>query len=132
MTPDKARLAEDWRKWRLTPVPAHSAFLTDALGLRRDPSRCRTHIVFEQVEYAPHSKTQLKRFKVISAGVFKLDDVWTILEGLAGLNKGEGKEYVKEMLDEFELLGDKKDLMPVLDLMFGCEPDMETYLRICE
>lgn len=76
--------------------------MIDALGLVRDPSRGRTHIVFKQVEHVPNAKAPRDKFRIAAAGVFKLDDIWLDLEGIMGLNPGEGKTYIKEMLEEFD------------------------------
>lgn len=133
MVPDKAQLASDWYTWRVTPVPANLECLIHALGLQRDPSRSRTHIVFKQVEYVPQAKSRRDRFKVVGAGVFRLDDIWSDLEAVMGLNKGEGKTYIKEMLEDFDNSTRKttENMLPMLDLMFGSR-DIETYLGIRE
>lgn len=127
-----AQLASDWYTWRVTPVPANLDCLVHALGLRRDPSRSRTHIVFKSVEYVPQAKSRRDRFKVVGAAVFKLDDVWPDIERVMGLNKGEGKTYIKEMLEEFDNACGKSDkMLPMLDLMFGSQ-DIQTYLGMRE
>ncbi|KAE9401371.1 hypothetical protein BT96DRAFT_937926 [Gymnopus androsaceus JB14] len=132
MEPGKARRAEDWRTWRAAPVPANSVCLVHALGLQRDPSRSRTHIVFKDVEYVPHSKKMMDRFKVVRVGVFKVDDIWTYLEAFLSLKSGEGKKLVKEALDEFDPGATRnKNELPILDLMFSSDPgfDREVYFR---
>lgn len=131
MVPDKAQEASDWYTWRVAPVPANTTCLVHALGLHRDPSRSRTHIVFKSVEYVPQAKSRQHRFKVTGAAVYKLADIWPDLEALMGLNKGEGKTYIKEMLEEFDhSVGNSKDMFPMLDLMFSVDngKSVQTYL----
>ncbi|KAF9075484.1 hypothetical protein BDP27DRAFT_1415268 [Rhodocollybia butyracea] len=128
MAPDKALIASDWYTWRVSPVPANTISLVHALGLHRDPSRSRTHIVFKHVEYVPNSKSRRDRFKVVGAGVYKLDDVWQDIETSMALRKNEGKTYIKEMLEEFDV-STGQDMLPMLDFMFGSQ-EIQTYLGI--
>ncbi len=136
MEPAEAEISSDWYKWRITsPVEAQTLSLVHALGLQRDPARSRTHIVFKQVEYVPKTKDARNRFKVIAAGVFKLDDVWAHLDAIMGLEKDESKIYVKEILEEFDNSVGKKPEMPVLpmlDIMLSNTKGIKTDMGIRE
>ena len=69
-------------------------------------------------------------------GVFKLDDIYPEIEGIMGLNKGEGRVYIREMLEEFDAgpgRENKKEganvRYPIFDLAFSPEPGhVQAYL----
>lgn len=44
------------------------------------------------------------------------------------LRKNEGKTYIKEMLEEFDV-STGQDMLPMLDFMFGSQ-EIQTYLGI--
>ena len=125
----KAQQAAEWIKWRDGSHHANSYALIHALGLHRDPSRGRTHIVFRFVEYTPHVSKDIRyRFTVTQAGVFKLSEVHADLESVMGLNPGEGKEYVDGLLTEIGVTSASEDKIPIVDLAFGegLEPWLST------
>ncbi|TCD67331.1 hypothetical protein EIP91_000252 [Steccherinum ochraceum] len=114
-----AQKAADWIKWRDGSHFANTYALAHALGLHRDPSRGRTHIVFRMMEYTPKESKDIRhRFRVSHAGVYKLTDVYPDIERLMGLDQGEGQEYVKGLLEELDTTGNM-DKVPMLDLSFG-------------
>ncbi|KAF7797959.1 hypothetical protein EIP86_009166 [Pleurotus ostreatoroseus] len=129
-----AACARDWINWRDHPSPANNTTLSFALGLHRSPARGRTHIVFRQVEYTPLGRDgTLKedvrdRFEVVSVGVFRAADVYEDIERMLGLDKGQGKVYVEELLEELDSLREEElratgEIVPILDLTFGKEID---------
>ncbi|THH31046.1 hypothetical protein EUX98_g3139 [Antrodiella citrinella] len=117
--PKDGQRAADWIKWRDAPHFANTYALAHALGLHRDPSRGRTHIVFRSLEYTPKASKDIRyRFTVAHAGVYKLTDVYPDIETMLRINPGEGKEYVDGLLDELDSMGND-DKVPILDLTFG-------------
>ncbi|KAK0214459.1 hypothetical protein IW262DRAFT_1466186 [Armillaria fumosa] len=129
-----AQKFRDWIAYRDNPRSESLEDFAHALGLTRDASRGRTHIVYQEVEYAPSIKNQLDKFRTTGVGVFKLEDVWQDLELRMGLDPGEGKEYICEMLDEFDHgpgTGPVNEApIPMFNLMFSATNDVQVYLRI--
>lgn len=131
-----ARRALQWQEFRSLPAhPGNGILLAHALGLRRDPTRSRTHIIIKNVEHQPHATHPHDYFRFTNVGVFKLADVWPEIEAIMCLNKGEGKQYIKEMLEEFDsgpgsinkLGGEQR--YPIFDLAFSPVPGhIEGYL----
>ncbi|KAL1727222.1 hypothetical protein EV714DRAFT_217779 [Schizophyllum commune] len=98
-----ARLAERFTNFCNTPGnPSHSILLASALGLQRDQTRSRTHIVFRAVEYQPRAKDPFDYFRYTHVGVYKIEDVYTEIERLLRLDRGEGHQYIEGMLEEFD------------------------------
>ncbi|KAI4519097.1 hypothetical protein K525DRAFT_206946 [Schizophyllum commune Loenen D] len=133
----EARRAAQWQEFRTLPaLPANTTLLAHALSLKRDPSRARTHIVVKVVQHQPHATHAHDHFRFTHVGVFKLDDIYPEIEGIMGLNKGEGRVYIKEMLEEFDAgpgRENKKDganvRYPIFDLAFSPEPGhVQAYL----
>ncbi|KAK0502038.1 hypothetical protein EDD18DRAFT_1138989 [Armillaria luteobubalina] len=129
-----AQKFRDWIAYRDNPRSETLEDFAHALGLTRDTSRGRTHIVYQEVEYVPSIKNQLDKFRTTGVGVFKLDDVWQDLELRMGLDPGEGKEYICDMLDEFDhgpgRGPDNAAPLPMFNLMFSATSDVQVYLRI--
>ncbi|KAJ6469418.1 hypothetical protein C8R45DRAFT_1016962 [Mycena sanguinolenta] len=111
--PDGAERAADWSVWRKLP---QFDTLVHALGLRRDPGRGKTHIVFRAVEYVPTATKLKHKFRVVSCGVFRIKDVLCDIELIMGLNRGEGQEYVDSLLYE---PAEPYATVPHIDLSFG-------------
>ncbi|KAH7907110.1 hypothetical protein BJ138DRAFT_1160909 [Hygrophoropsis aurantiaca] len=66
-----------------------------ALGLCRDSSRGRTHIIFFNAIYTPHaSRDMMHKSQIDSAGVYRISDVMLEIESMMCVNPGEGKEYI--------------------------------------
>lgn len=98
------------------------------MGLHRAPARGRTHIVVRQIAYTPLArdgtpKDDIRdRFEVVAASVFRIADVHGDIETALGLDPGEGRTYIAEMLAELDSLreGDRSDeMVPILDLTLG-------------
>ncbi|KAJ3914231.1 hypothetical protein F5877DRAFT_70886 [Lentinula edodes] len=103
----KAHLASDWYTWRVAPVPANIVCLVHALGFIAIPHG-PVHISFS---------SKLNTFPVLKAAKINSRSISNI-EAAMALNKGVGKKYIKEMFEEFDhSFG--KDILPMLDLMFG-------------
>lgn len=116
----KAREAAEWIKWRDGSHYANTQALIHALGLHRDPSRGRTHIVFRYVKYTPQVSKDIRyRFTVTQAGVFKISDVYRDIDVIMGLNPGEGKKYIAEILQEVDATPGSADHVPIVNLAFG-------------
>ncbi|KDQ53657.1 hypothetical protein JAAARDRAFT_80540 [Jaapia argillacea MUCL 33604] len=113
--PEAAQRWVDWKHWRVNYVEGYE--LVHALGLHRDRSRCRTHIVAKVVEYRPNATKKSLKFHVIQCGVFRITDFMPELERLMGLNEGEGKEYIDDVSGASGRGGELR--MPILDLSWG-------------
>ncbi|KAL0069638.1 hypothetical protein AAF712_003296 [Marasmius tenuissimus] len=128
--PTDAQCMEDWRRYKnsgFDDLPSYHA-----LGLRHDPNRGKTHIIFKLMEYLPQGgKDVLDRFRVISAGVFRIKDVLNEIEGSLGYNKGEGEQVIKEMLEEFNNgPGKGGRVYPFFNFFISDDKRIETYLSI--
>ncbi|KAJ3892338.1 hypothetical protein GG344DRAFT_64663 [Lentinula edodes] len=105
--PHKAHLASDWYTWRVAPVPANIVCVAHALGFIAIPHG-PAHISFS---------SKLNTFPVLKSAKINSRSISNI-EAAMALNKGVGKKYIKEMFEEFDhSFG--KDILPMLDLMFG-------------
>lgn len=99
--PTAAQLTIDFHRWVDAPHAANSEHVIHALGLHKDLSRGRTHIVIRMVRYTPSTSKDLRHhFLIESCGVFRIADVMTYLEGCMGLDPGEGQEYLDDLLDD--------------------------------
>ena len=99
--PSAARLQADWIAWRDSPPTHRKAAQISALGLHRDPSRGRTHIILQTVQYTPDtSKDPRSKFTVTAAGVFRIRDALKAIEAAMRLDPGEGASMVQEVLEE--------------------------------
>ncbi|KAK0187425.1 hypothetical protein F5146DRAFT_935028 [Armillaria mellea] len=127
-----AQQLRDWQNYRDNPRPETIECFAHALGIARDASRGRTHIIYQEVEYVPSVKNRLDKFRSTRVGVFKLDDVWQDLESRMGLGPGKGKVYVREMLEEFDLEPVKGRVggppIPLFNLMFSAKNTLPIYL----
>ncbi|KAK0458675.1 uncharacterized protein EV420DRAFT_1643015 [Desarmillaria tabescens] len=117
--------------------PDTTECLVPALGLVRDTSRGRTHIIYQEVEHVPSAKNPLDKFRSTRIGVFKQEDVWKDLESRLGPDSGDAKMHIREMLKEFdtgpgkERVG-RKAHVPIFNLMFSSKNKVDVYLRMCE
>ncbi|PBK98071.1 hypothetical protein ARMGADRAFT_1008585 [Armillaria gallica] len=129
-----ARQFRDWMNHRDNVRSETVESFAHALGLARDASRGRTHIIYQEVEYVPSVLDHLDQFRTTRVGVFKLEDVWQDIESRMGLDPGEGKVYIREMLEEFDHRPARgpvdEALIPMFDLMFSATDDVQVYLRI--
>ncbi|KAK1223368.1 hypothetical protein PQX77_013767 [Marasmius sp. AFHP31] len=128
--PTDAQCMEDWGLYKnsgFDDVPSYHA-----LGLCHDPNRGKTHIIFKLMEYLPQGgKDVLDRFRVISAGVFRIKDVLNEIEVFLGYNKGEGEQVIKEMLEEFSNgPGKGGRVCPFFNFFISNDKRIETYLSI--
>ncbi|KAK0433583.1 uncharacterized protein EV420DRAFT_527079 [Desarmillaria tabescens] len=116
--------------------PDTTECLVPALGLVRDTSRGRTHIIYQEVEHVPSAKNPLDKFRSTRIGVFKQEDVWKDLESRLGPDSGDAKMHIREMLKEFdtgpgkERVG-RKAHVPIFNLMFSSKNKVDVYLRMC-
>ncbi|TCD64193.1 hypothetical protein EIP91_004426 [Steccherinum ochraceum] len=119
-SPDAQRTA-DWIKWRDSPHHANRMGLAQALGLHRDPSRGRTHIVFRIVQHVPEAPRNdiRRRFKITHASVFKLnDETYHDIDVVMGLDDGESRSFVAELLEASAQTWGTHGI-PVMDLTYG-------------
>ncbi|KAH7914305.1 hypothetical protein BJ138DRAFT_1177450 [Hygrophoropsis aurantiaca] len=124
---NNAQRTADWMKWRLGSLGANSLAPIHALGLRRDPSRGRTHILFCQVEYTPNaSRDMTHKFQIASAGVYRAKDVMPEIEAALHINSGEGKEYIDGLLADLDSAELGSEIVPVIYLLLG--DGLETWL----
>ncbi|KAF7348597.1 MYND-type domain-containing protein [Mycena venus] len=114
--PDGAIRASDWKLWCNSNHDATQFGLVHALGLHCDPQRGRTHIVIKEVEYVPTATKLKHKFRVVSCGVFLINDVLRDIEAAMALDPGEGQEYVDSLFYELSVVHAK---VPFIDLSFG-------------
>ncbi|PBK58300.1 hypothetical protein ARMSODRAFT_967846 [Armillaria solidipes] len=123
-----------WINYRDNPSPERVECFAHALGLARDASRGRTHIIYQEVEYDPSVRDHLDQFRTTGVGVFKLEDVWQDIETRMGLDPGEGKVYIREMLEEFDHTPGQgrveEAFIPTFTLMFSAKIHHEVGLVI--
>lgn len=89
--------------------------------MHRDPSRGRKHIVVRQVKYTPEESDLRYRSTITHAGVFKLDDCWDAIDEVMSGHTGEGREMVRDVLNDIDSTSGSsgRDVVPMLDLTFG-------------
>ncbi|KAH7906754.1 hypothetical protein BJ138DRAFT_587334 [Hygrophoropsis aurantiaca] len=116
--PGKAQLKSDWMKWRVGPLGANPDVLIHALGLHRDPSRGRTHIVFFSAKYTPDaSRDMTHKFQIELAGVYRTSDVIPDIEACLGIKPGQGKEYIDGLLADADLKSVRRGRAPLFPVM---------------
>lgn len=126
--PSKAQCAADWSRWHDGSHGKDEFAMVHALGLQRDPSRGRTHIIFYTVEYTPEaSRDLMHKFQISSAGVFRIKDVLPEIETAMGLDPGEGREYIDGLLAELDTTDRSTKMVPMLFLFIG-DKDIQTWL----
>lgn len=97
--PDATKRVAEWSLWHKSTQKHMVLCMVDALGLRRDPTRGRTHIVLKEILYVPKANNPEHKFCVCRCGVFRIQDVLSQLETLLNLAKGDGPKYIAAMLD---------------------------------
>ncbi|TFK74991.1 hypothetical protein BDN72DRAFT_603689 [Pluteus cervinus] len=101
--PSAGERSEDWIKWRTSHHGVPIDIAMHALCLHRDPNRGDTHILWYGVKYTPDAGKDVgQKFTIETAGVFKITDVLTEIEKSMNLNKGEGREFIDEILGELK------------------------------
>ncbi|KAK0429939.1 hypothetical protein EV421DRAFT_1861796 [Armillaria borealis] len=122
-----ARQFRDWMNYGGNVRPKTVECFAHALGLARDASRGRTHIIYQEVEYVPSVMDHLEQFRTTGVGVFKLEDVWQDIESRMKLDPGEGKVYIREMLEEFDHTSGQgrveEAFIPIFVLIFSAKKD---------
>ncbi|KAH7905628.1 hypothetical protein BJ138DRAFT_1094953 [Hygrophoropsis aurantiaca] len=94
----------DWMKCRIGSFGANNSVPMHALGMQRDPSRGRTHIIFYNVEYTPRASRDTKnKLRVNSVGVYRTSDVIPEIEASLLMKPGEGKTHIDAMLASVDL-----------------------------
>lgn len=79
-----------------------------------------------ELEYRPKQSKDFRfRFHALRAGVFRIKDVLTEIEAIMGLNSGEGKEYIQDLMNDLQ----RDDTIPILDLTWG--RGLQAYLGSC-
>ena len=103
-----------------------------ALGLHRDHSRSRTHIMVHFCEYTPNASSDLRyKFRCSNSGVFKISEVAPAIEKIMGLDPGEAPSFVDEAWQEANASSGTAGLasrtnLPILELLMG--DGLETWL----
>lgn len=123
--PKEAQQATEWIQWLHGSHYANVLAMVHALGLHRDPSRGRTHIVFRMAKWTPKASKDIKhRFRITHAGVFKQEDVYGDIERMLKLKPGEGKKHVAMLQEDLDSANDAADAFSVFDLTFGDKLDL--------
>ncbi|PBK98059.1 hypothetical protein ARMGADRAFT_986089 [Armillaria gallica] len=130
-----AQKLRDWTDYRDNPKPETLECFAHALGLARDASRGRTHIVYQEVEYVPSIKNRLDRFRTKRIGVYRFEDVWQDLGSKWGLDIDESRMGIRQMLDEVDrepgsvrFGGEAR--IPIFYLIFSANIHDEVYLKM--
>ncbi|VDC07653.1 unnamed protein product [Peniophora sp. CBMAI 1063] len=128
----KAKRHEDWIAWRNAPKSEFMFAEAHALGLHRDPSRSRTHIMVHFCEYTPSVSNDLRyKFRCAHSGVFKVSEIAPAIEAIMGLDPGEAPSFVDEAWMEANLSSGTAELapgtfLPIMELLMG--DGLETWL----
>ncbi|KAF8652510.1 hypothetical protein AX16_004366 [Volvariella volvacea WC 439] len=131
-SPGRAIFDTDWINWFkcfCDRAPIH------ALGLHRDPTRGKTHIMICHVLHSPTAQDLRDKFTIVAVNVYKVDEVLPILEEELDFDRGKGQEHVNDLLEKFERIGgeDSDKVIPAMCLVanvergnrrtwFGCAP----------
>lgn len=103
-----------------------------ALGLLRDPSRSRTHIMVHFCAYTPKISSDIRnKFQCVHSGVFKVSEIAPAIEKIMGLDPGEAPSFVDEAWMEANLSSGTAGLapgtfLPIMELLMG--DGLETWL----
>ncbi|OCH85508.1 hypothetical protein OBBRIDRAFT_784748 [Obba rivulosa] len=128
--PSTAQLVEDYMGWRDAACSNRLYAFSCALGLHRDPSRGRTHVILGELEYTPQASKDVRyKFRVTKCGVFRITDVLSDIELVAELKAGEGKRYVEKYIREADAMDRSGGRTPILVFMLASEfqPVMKPY-----
>ncbi|KZV62386.1 hypothetical protein PENSPDRAFT_692540 [Peniophora sp. CONT] len=111
-------------EWRDAPTTHRKSAHISALGLHRDASRGRTHIVLQFVRYTPEvSKDPRFKFTSVATGVFRIKDALKMIEAATmNLDPGEGTFFIQEVINDTEHAGRSSTdpvHIPILELTFG-------------
>ncbi|VDC07635.1 unnamed protein product [Peniophora sp. CBMAI 1063] len=120
----------DLSEWMDAPAQHRRDAHISALGVHRDPSRGRTHILMEGMAYTPDASDDPRyKFTVTTAGVFRISDVLQSIELSLGLTAGEGQSYIQSRIDKAlesrapDLQrGDHLIVIPILSMCSGIKP----------
>lgn len=129
--PAAAQLIEDYTEWRDAACSNRLFAFSCALGLHRDPSRGRTHLVIGELEYTPSASKDIRyKFRISKCGVFRIADVLADVERAADLKASEGKAYVEKYIAEANAMDRSGGRTPILVLMVS--PDFNTSIKPCK
>lgn len=106
LNPLGAQIISDFDKWCALQHYANFEGPVHALGLHRDPSRGRTHVLFREIEYVESAQQDLSnlnskvrdRWRVARCGVFKVDNVRKDIASIVGHGLGEQCDALLERL----------------------------------
>ncbi|KAF8659834.1 hypothetical protein AX16_001719 [Volvariella volvacea WC 439] len=103
--PEAGQREEDWAQWRTSSHSFNLEAEASALQLHRNDE-----------------------FTIRSVGVFKIDESLEFIEMMMGINAGEGKEYIDDLLKEYSILKGGSPLIPILFLAFHSGRKVGPYL----
>lgn len=118
LNPRAAQQEQDWLAWRQIPHSEDAIARALALGLHRDLTRSRTHIIIQRVVHVQKARELRFKFRVAKAGIFRVKDAARFLEYSFGLARGTGEDWVRTEL-EGTLAHRRPDTVPVLALAFN-------------
>ncbi|KAL6302629.1 hypothetical protein BKA93DRAFT_827325 [Sparassis latifolia] len=117
--PFAAQRAIDGKKWTSLNDERKVNAIKSALGVHRDPSRGRTHIVMQLVEYTPKHRDMQHKFRVAKCGVFRLEDVIPDIVRIAGWDTAWIRRKVQQMFDDIVAEDGFEDSVPMLEFRSG-------------
>ena len=124
--PEEAQKLSKNEKWR-DLVCSHKADLhgpIHALGLQRNPSRGRTHIFLQDLEYIPGDNSQPRRTRVARCGVYKIQDLRNNIRRVLP----RMQDCLTEMVDDvYQNVEESPELVPIFLLILGADfvPDIK-------
>lgn len=111
--PATARREEDWVAWRKAPHFNATIARAFALGLHRDPSRSKTHIIMQEAFHVPGQTDVRYKFRIGRAGIFRVTDAAGTIEECLGLGVNEGEAWIHSEV-KHRLAGQSDDILPVI------------------
>ncbi|EIW78285.1 hypothetical protein CONPUDRAFT_138627 [Coniophora puteana RWD-64-598 SS2] len=128
---ENSQLMSDWITWRNMEFPGEmKSARVNALKLRRDPSRGRSHIIMTEVRRVASSKHPARRFEAVKMGVFCLADVKRD-RPLTGPSGEEIEQMMDEMLKEYDHgRGPAKYSYPWFEMYFSADNRIPSTLTI--
>ncbi|KAK7015880.1 hypothetical protein VNI00_019022 [Paramarasmius palmivorus] len=128
-SPVDSRIMEDWRCYRSSSFNDRVCY--HALGLKHDVNRGKSHIIIKRMEYLHEGgKDVLDRFRVVEAGVFRINDVLTEIDVQMGYSIGESREVLDELLGEHEHAPGNQDQFPFFTLFISNDKRIESFLTL--
>lgn len=100
--PQRAQKLTDFDDWVMTSSRARIRATADALSLRHDIERGRTHILFIQVSYQPHNTGRKHKFHIDACNVFRIRDVVEIMSMIMRMSEQDVQACIDQRLSRVD------------------------------